>query len=161
MNIENDLNEALDIAHNELYERINSPFYQYDDNDNETEINFYKDVVSIDDIFDATVFNNKSFRSKLLTFGKYKIENFYDVSVTLTNRELSLNKEDFINEIIQPAIGALKRRVEEYYFKNNKPIIIPNFTYDSFIVKYDKNMGLGLCFKNDILSMRCVCGTLI
>jgi len=159
MNIENNLNEILNIAHNELYKNLLQESYRnYEDNKTEIIFNYIKPC-------NFLVNHNADFLIQKtnwsITKDGIKINKNYLLEILLKERELALEIDDLTNEIIIPACRTLKYKIQEYYFLMNKNIVVPNYQSESYIVKYQDNIGIGISFKDNILGFQVFCGHII
>lgn len=91
------------------------------------------------------------------------VEKCYNIAIKLTDRELGLTKEDFENEIIQPAMNHLSWVINKYASTVNDKIIIYYALHKDFEVYYDytTNVGLRCKYKNNTLIYEIICGKLI
>lgn len=78
----------------------------------------------------------------------------FDISTKIADREQKLNKEDFINELIQPISGVLAYQINQ----QDKQMIICDAPYDKFISFYKDNVGIRYKFEDNILSFQIVLG---
>ena len=159
MNIENNLNEILDIAHETLHKNLLQISYRnYDDEEFEIIFKHIKPC-------NFLVNHNTDYLTKQLNWSMtkdgIKIDKIYLLEVKLKERELALEIENLINEVIEPACHVLKYKIQEYYFSINKDIVVPNYQSESYIVKYQDNIGIGISFKDNILGFQVFCGHII
>ena len=159
MDIKNNLNKILDITHEILHKNLLQKSYKNYDNEN------FEIITTHIKPCDFLVNYNTDYLTQQLNWSMtkdgIKIDKIYLLEVKLQERELALEIDDLINEVIEPACHALKYKIQEYYFSMNKDIVVPNYQSESYIVKYQDNIGIGISFKENILGFQVFCGHII
>jgi len=123
----------LEIAHEELYNKL-------------LENDLYQHIKTSNLLLSTQNLQDDIF-SKIYHQDNLKMVKYYNAAFTIEKETLA----EVIQEIINFSVNSLYNRIHRLYNKLQTDLIIPNYTSNNSIVKYDKNFSLGIYSINNEL----------